>query len=201
MADAAKPPATPERSGGRVRSFLLGARRFHLVVIAVLIVVAVALQAWKMVVVHGLEDDLVAQRTALLAQSRHALETQTTDLLRLSATPLGWAIRSAMLTNASADIDAYMAKLIQSKYVKRVALVDPTGKVIAATDLKLKGQLVGVAFPGTSIDTTEPRVEHLDDVTRVVVPVMDFTRQIGTLIYDYSDESINRHFESPGIVR
>ncbi|MEO8553171.1 MAG: hypothetical protein ABI678_24530 [Kofleriaceae bacterium] len=106
-----------------------------------------------------------------------------------------------MLTNASADIDAYMTKLIQSKYVKRVALVDPSGKVIAATNLKLTGQQVEAAFPGTSVDTTEPRVDHVDDVTRVVVPVMDFTRRIATLIYDYSDDAITRHFATAGGVK
>ncbi|MEO6777274.1 MAG: hypothetical protein ABI437_29765 [Kofleriaceae bacterium] len=159
------------------------------------------LQLWKMVAVHGLENDLTEQRATLISGARVALETQTADLLRLSATPLGWAVRSAMLTNASADIDAYMAKLIHAKYVKQVALVDATGKIIAATNLKLKGQQAAAAFPKTSVDTTEPRVEHVDDVTRVVVPVMDFTRRIGTLIYDYSDDAISRHFESPGIVK
>lgn len=170
-------------------------------VIALLVVLVVAAAVWKVLAVHELEQELAEQRVSLISKSRVALQTQTTDLLRLSTTPLGWAVRSAMLANASSDIDAYMAELIRAKYVKRVALVDLSGTVIAATNLKLTGQPASAAFPGTIIDTSEPRITHIDDVTRAVVPVMDVTRRIGTLIYDYSDDSITRHFDSPARVK
>lgn len=203
--DDLAPPA-PSRPKSSVRprwparavSYVLHARYLHVgAMLALAILLGVVLIS-KSIAVRGLEDDLKQQRTALIDQSRNALEAQTVDLLRLSATPLGWAVRAAMLDpNSLGDIDRYMGRLIKSKYVVRIALVDPEGKVIASTNLKLKGQSAGTAFPGTTVDTTEPRIDRLDDVIRVVVPVMDFTRRIGTLVFDYSMQSISSKLSDP----
>jgi hypothetical protein len=196
-------PAAPQLHSkqpwpARLGSYVRRSPRLHLGAIVVLAILVIVVQLSKVVAVRGLEDDLSRQRAALIEQARAALDAQTVDLLRLSATPLGWAVHAAMLDNSVGDIDIYMGRLIQSKYVRRIALVDPAGVVTASTNLKVKGQPAGAAFPGTDLDTTEPRIDHVDDVIRVVVPVMDFTRRIGTLVFDYSKASITSRLPDAG---
>ncbi|MCX5745334.1 MAG: hypothetical protein NT062_22890 [Proteobacteria bacterium] len=107
------------------------------------------------------------------------------QLLRLSALPLAWAIRGEVLSSNPGNIDTFMEKLVREKSVKRIVFVDAAGKVVSSTNLKLKDQLAATALPGIDLTATQPRVEPAGSDLRIVVPVMSFDRQIGTLVLDY----------------
>ncbi len=184
-------PTTPTKHS-KLGSFLLGAPKFHLGVIVVLALGLTVSVVSRFLTVGNLEGRLIAQKRSLLTKANENLHTQTADLLRLSAAPLGWAIRSAMLTNAMGDVDAYLVKLVENKYVKRVALVDLNDNIVAATNAKIKNQLASTVFLNTKMDVSELQLMPVEGTTRVIVPIMDFTKRIGTLIYEYSDESISR---------
>lgn len=100
--------------------------------------------------------------------------------------PLAWAIRGEVLTNNTSNIDAFMEKLVREKYVKRIVFVDAAGQVVSSTNIKLKNQPAAAALPGVDIVATQPRVDHSGSDLRIIVPVMSFERQIGTLVLDYS---------------
>lgn len=177
--------AAPSR--GRVASFLLGAPRFHLAVIVVLAIATLWFAIWRLVSVGSLEGKVRAERKA----ARAAMIAQSGELLQLSATPMAWAIRAELLANDVGDIDAYMQKLIKEKYVKRIVLIDASGTIIASTNTKLKGQLARVAVPDVALASTQPTVAQAGEDLRLVVPVMDFERQIATLVIDYAGQSID----------
>ena len=80
----------------------------------------------------------------------------------------------------------YMDKLVQEKYVKRIVFVDASGKIVSSTNTKLKDQPAAAALPGIDMMATTPRVDRTGDDLRIVVPVMSYERQVGTLVLDYS---------------
>lgn len=170
------------RPRGRVTAFLRNAPTFHLVLIGLLLALAIALAIWRAISIDRLEDELAATRK----HDREVMFVQSGDLLRLTAIPLAWAIRSAAMSNATGDIDAYMQQLVQEQFVKRIVFVDTSGKVVSSTNMKLKDQPAASVLPGIDLAATAPRVEHAGDDLRIIVPVMSFERQIGTLVLDYS---------------
>ncbi|MBA3499552.1 MAG: hypothetical protein M4D80_28260 [Myxococcota bacterium] len=165
-------------------------QRLLVVIIGILVVSLVILQFTKTSAIAKVEKRLDVRERELVDHARSALEQQTAELLQLSATPLAWAIRSEMMAGDLRNVDAYMLKLVKEKHIKRIALVGRTGTIVAATNLKLKGQSGAAAFPGLVLVGSEARVLSEDEHLRVVVPVMDFEAQIGTLILDYGRASI-----------
>lgn len=167
---------------GRLASFLLGAPKFHLVLIAVLLVTTLGFAMWRSISIYRLEGKIATNKQ----QTRDAMVAQSGELLQLTAIPLAWAIRGEVLTNNTSNIDAYMDKLVQQKYVKRIVFVDGAGRIVASTNVKLKDQPAATALPGVDIVATRPRVDRSGAELQIVVPVMSFERQIGTLVLDYS---------------
>ena len=105
-----EPAATPERPSRGVKGFLLGARRLHLVLIAILSLAVVVLGAWVMIERSRTTHDLARQRAALTERARAALVAQTHELLALSGRPLAWALRTQLLAGGRGDLESYMAE-------------------------------------------------------------------------------------------
>ncbi len=167
---------------GKLTSYLLSAPKFHLALIVVLLATTFGVVIWRSISVHRLDDEIATTKQ----HAREAMVAQSGELLRLTATPLAWAIRGEVLSNQTSNIDAYMDKLVHEKYVKRIVFVDATGTIVASTNAKLKHQPAATALPGIDLAATEPRVDESGDDLRIVVPVMSFERQIGTLVLDYA---------------
>lgn len=114
------------------------------------------------------------------------MTVQAGELLQLTAIPLAWAIRAGVVAGDLRDIDTYMDKLVQEKYVKRIVFVDGAGTIVSSTNTKLKDQPAATVLPGVDMKATTPRVDRAGDDLRIVVPVMSYERQVGTLVLDYS---------------
>lgn len=173
------------RRRARVASLLLEPSKLHLALVVVLLVTTLGFAIWRSLSVRELENEVAASR----AQARDAMRVQAGELLQLTAIPLAWAIRAGVVADDVRDIDMYMDKLVQEKYVKRIVFVDASGKIVSSTNTKLKGQSAATALPGIDMMATTPRVDRTGDDLRIVVPVMSYERQVGTLVLDYSTSS------------
>jgi hypothetical protein len=186
-AAAADAPKSTSASRGRFASYFFGAPKLHLALIVLLSGALVAALVWRFLSVHELEGEIAAGKR----DARAAMVEQSSELLRLTATPMALAIRAELLANDIGDIDAYMNKLITEKFVKRIVLVDAAGTVVSSTNIKLKDQAAAAALPGVDLTMTEPHTTTAGADLRIVVPVMDFERLIGSLVLDYSSQSID----------
>jgi hypothetical protein len=173
--------STPTR-GQRVTRWFVEPSWLHVALAAILAVAVIGLLVWRSVSVQNLEADVRATR----AQAREAMTVQAAELLQLTAIPMAWAIRSAVATNDLRDVDMYMDKLVHEDHVRRVVFVDGTGTIVASTNAKLEDQPAAVAMPGIDMVAAEPRVDRAGDDLRIVVPVMSYERQVGTLVLEYS---------------
>lgn len=172
-------------SGSRVRRWLQGSSRLHAVVIVALAMGLVAMTAARSIEIGRIERRAIDERGEILRAATETMTAQTSALLRLSALPLGWAIRSAMLKDDMGSVDTYLQRIVQERHVKGAALVGADGKVRLASNRKLENRPAAEVFGGVALNEQSPNVITTEGDLRVVVPVMGYDRRLGTLILSY----------------
>ena len=173
----------------RFKRWIGSSPRLHAVVIAVLALALVAGAVAHLIELRGVREAAADERSALVQSATKELTDQRSSLLRLSALPLAWAIRGALLKDDFATADAYVQRMVQEKHVTGVALVTADGKVRLAGSRKLEGHPAEEAFPGVALNDAEPVVVTSDNALRAVVPIMGIDRRLGTLIFSYAAPS------------
>lgn len=159
---------------------------FHAVIIVVLclglVVTAVAGALSRRSEAHR----AAADHAALVRSTNATLAAQTAALLRLTALPLGWAFRGALLKDDLTAIDTYLRRIVQEPHVTGVVLVGPDGVITHASDQKLQGRPAQKVFPEVKLDAQSPASVATDQDVKIVVPVMGYDRRLGTLIFSYA---------------
>lgn len=179
--------AGPSRSSAAVRigEWVKTSGRLHLAVIAVVTLGAIVLAVWLAVTVRRASSSLESQRASLVKSGADAMSRQSAALLKLSALPLAWAMRAALLKDDFQTVDVYLQNMIREPHVTGAVLIGPDGRVRLAGNRKLEKVSVADAFPGISITAERPAVIATGADARVVVPVMGLDRRLGTLILSY----------------
>lgn len=152
------------------------------VAIGVLAVIAIALYAWKVIAVNQAEDRLEEARAEWRAESQEALEERTRTLLRLSAEPLGLAVRDAAMEQNYGTVGNYLDRVARTEGVRGVVLaVGDTVRV--ATDETHTGRALADVMPGGLAAGSEVQIEAAEGGTyRVGVPITGLNERIGTLV-------------------
>ncbi len=172
--------------GERIKHWIVSSPKLHAVIIGALALALVGLAIAHLVAIDRVRDAAAQEHAALVESTTQTLNNETSALLRMSALPLAWALRSALLKDDFASADAYVQRMTQEKHVKAVALVTADGKVRLAGNRKLEGHPAAEAFPGVDLNGSAPAVSPVDHNLRVVVPVMGIDRRLGTLIFSYA---------------
>lgn len=181
-------PGEPPHPGLRRRlvRWLQTNPTLHAVVIVALALGLIALALERTVEISLVKQRAAEERAAVLHSATEALATQTSSLLRLSALPLGWAVRSALLKDDLTSVDTYLQRIVQERHVTGAALVGADGKVRLAGNRKLEKLSAEAAFPGVAISGQSPTVTTGEHDLRAVVPVMGYDRRLGTVIVSYA---------------
>jgi hypothetical protein len=157
----------------------------HAAVVAALVVALVMLVTTYGARLQEIELRHARGKAAIAEHAAHTLERETVSSLRLTALPLGWALRSALLQNQLADAEAYLRRMILEPQVTRALLLDPKGNVWLASDGKQVGQAAATVVPEAPLDGPEPALVQRRTEILVVVPIMGFDRRLGTLVFGY----------------
>jgi hypothetical protein len=160
--------------------------RLHVVIIGVLVLALAGSLGWAALVARRAEGRRAAERASLVRDANDALVAQSSALLRLSALPLGWAIRGALLKNDLSTVDAFLQRMINERHVAGAALIGTDQKVELAGNRKLEKKAAQDVFPGVALDAGEPTVLSTGQDVKVVVPVMGYDRRLGTVILSYA---------------
>ncbi|HEY4184187.1 MAG TPA: hypothetical protein VGP07_03920 [Polyangia bacterium] len=158
----------------------------HAVVVVLLSLAVIVASISGVVSRRQLERRASAQQDELLRSTTATLAGQASALLRLTALPLGWAFRSALLKDDLAAIDTYLRRMVQEPHVTDVALVGTDGVISHASDQKLQGRLAQKAFPEVALDGQSPASVVTGHEVRIVVPIMGYDRRLGTLVFSYA---------------
>jgi hypothetical protein len=132
------------------------------------------------------------QRKNLTAQADSAIVNQNKAMLKLSAKPLVWAVRSEMLRNNLDEINVFNTDLVKEKNVLEISLLNAEGKIINSTDKKIEGSMAKIAGYEQYLKTDSVAVYDLNDSTsRLVAPIMGYQSKLGVLVLDYKIQKFN----------
>ncbi|WP_017258747.1 hypothetical protein [Pedobacter arcticus] len=121
----------------------------------------------------------------LIIEADSALVNQNRAMLKMSAKPLVWAVRSEMLRNNLDEINVFNTDLVKEKNVMEVTLLNAVGKIINSTDKKLEGTMAQDVYM-SYLKTDSVEVLTLSDSTaRLVAPVMGYQSKLGVIILNY----------------
>lgn len=194
--DASRPPSNvqgalaAETRRERLKRWVASSPRLHAAIIGALALALVVLGVAHLIVVKRVRDAAIDERAAVLQSATQTMAAQTSSLLRLSALPLGWAIRSALLKDDFAAADAYLQRVAQEKHVTGAALVTVDGKVRLAGSRKLEGRPATDVFPGVPLNESAPVVISSEHELRAVIPIMEIDRRLGTFIFSYTAPTV-----------
>lgn len=184
-----------ESSGARARG-----RNVRIGIVAALIVAIGVVYVWKEVSVGQVRAELTAERDSLHQRALRALEGRTAELLRLSAVPLGWAVRSGVQRRDLGAVGGFLDEFVQEPGVRGAVLAGPGDSILAATDSNLEGQPFSAHFPGELLRLSEPGVSGPEGPAgfyRVAVPILGPTRSLGVLVVEYAPEETLPLLPSP----
>lgn len=157
---------------------------YRWIIIIVLIVVGAGLYFYQSYQLSHLKKDLTAQADS-------ALVNQNQTMLKMSAKPLVWAIRSEMLRNNLDEINVFNTDLVKEENVVEVTLLNGVGNIINSTDKKLEGTMASEEYM-RFLKTDSVQVFSLSDSTsRLVAPVMGYQSKLGVVILSYKVVKFN----------
>ena len=171
------------------------ASKVWLAIVVILILVIVGLYVSNYLAARDANRRLQETETSLEAQAHAALVEQAHEMLRLSAVPLSWAVRSEMMRGNTAQIDDYLQRFVKEPNVSRIALV-VDGSIQIATDKKLEDQNASEVFPIEALEVDEATVvDSNSGEVFLAVPVVGLDERLGTLILVYSRANIDAHLK------
>lgn len=160
-------------------------------IVGLLLLVIAGMYAWRLVSVGEVRREAAVVRDTLHARAFRAIDLRMQELLRLSAVPLGWAVRSEILRRNWEQANAFLTELVQEPGVEQIVIGGPRDSVLLATDKVLEGRAFSSLFPEELLRRTDPSVERLPDgVYRVAVPLLGPTRTLGVLVLTYQPQAI-----------
>ncbi len=166
-------------------------RSLWLWIIGLLLLVVVGVYAWKEIQLGDVRGEAEQQRQALVERAGEQVDARTQRLLRLTAQPLGWAVRSEMIRRNLDQVDAYLAEFVQEEGVESAVLAGERDTVLVATDRRFQGARFSEHFPAELLERDQTTVEAADQARlRLVVPIMGINRRLGTLVVIYRPEEL-----------
>ena len=180
MADDAAASSPPRKKTNWKRRLWLG-------LVAILLLVAGGLYVWKLGAVNQVANAMAEQRDSLVRSAEERLERRTTELLRMSAVPLGFAVREPVLAENFGLVDQYLAALVQEPGIRQALVVDRSDSVLVATDRDLRGgRLPAAALPDGLLPVAETTVRTGPGGSWfAAVPLTGINRRVGTLVVEY----------------
>lgn len=182
MADDAASPSPSSRGSWK--------RRLWLGLVAVLVLVAGGFYVWKLVAVNQVQSAMEEQRDSLVRAAEERLDARTEELLRMSAVPLGFAVRQSVLDGNFGLVDEYLSGLVQEPGVRQALVVDRSDSILVATNRNLRGQrFSAAALPVGLLGASETTVRvGAGGSYFVAVPITGINRTAGTLVVEYRPE-------------
>jgi hypothetical protein len=163
--------------------------RFFIYTLLVLVLVILGMYLWKVLAVRSLDKKMDLQRTEMIQKQQMALDIQARDMLRLSALPLAWAVRTEMMRENLSQVDDYFRDFVREEGVLSIFLIDKENKVVLATNRKLETQSAGQVVSQTIRDAKDIVIENTGSGLRLGVPIMGFKEKMGLLVVDYQTQN------------
>jgi hypothetical protein len=185
--------SSPNGDGGRMVRFAKAvAGNWRLIFTLVLLFLIALTYQWKIIAVEKAEQEKKLQKRLLTEKAGQLVAEKNKLLLRLTAIPLAWVVRTEMARSNYDSIDEYFNYLVKQDRFRLILLARSDGKIIVATDKRMEGSPVSKFYPLSVLTQTETSVNLQEDGSMMAVtPVMGLAGNRGVLILMYSPETLN----------
>jgi hypothetical protein len=120
------------------------------------------------------------------ARAADALIRESEEVHRLLGATIAWTIASALTRKKDNELELYFHELTKNEHIDLVVFADPKGKVMLASDGRLKGADFGQHFPATLLQETAVSIHRGTNATnRLVMPVHRSGARLGTAMLVY----------------
>lgn len=197
IADGGPPGQTGSQEVPKRSIFATVKKHWRLLFTLFLLFLIAVMYQWKTISVNSVKEEMKAERIHLTAKVNQIVLDKNLELVRLSAIPLSWAVRSEMVKGNHENIDQYFKQLVRANRFRSITLSASDGKIIVATDKSLEGKMVANVYSPTVRDQFETTVKVLPNgEIMAVVPVLGVAGKLGVMVLVYAPETIN--LETPG---
>ncbi|WP_114649427.1 hypothetical protein [Pseudothauera hydrothermalis] len=156
----------------------------------VLLVLLLVVFAWQSFAVAQAERRLEAERHALIEQQNdlqaaaaQAMKHADNRTRQWFGTALAWAVRAEMIRGNLDQIDQYFSALVRTHGLALALLVDPTGKVLVASDRAYVDKPLPAGFSSALLQADSfQTVSGEDGSERMAIPIHGLNARIGTVI-------------------
>ena len=191
-------PKNPDSGGSRmVRFFKAVAVNWRLVFTLALLLLIALMYQWKIIAVEKSEQEKLQQIRLLTEKAGQVVTEKNKALMRLTAIPLSWVVRTEITRGGYDNIDQYFSYLVKQDRFMLILLARPDGKIVVATDKRMEGSPVSKFYPPSVLELTETSITiQKDGRMMAVVPVTGLAGKAGVLILVYTPEALN--LNTPG---
>ncbi len=192
IADGGPPGQAGSKSDSKRSTFVLVKKHWRLLFTLLLLFLIAVMYQWKTISVNSVKDKMKAERKHLTAKVNQIVLDKNLELVRLSAIPLSWAVRSEMAKENHENIDQYFKQLVRVNRFRSITLSAADGKIIVATDKSLEGKMVANVYSPAVRDQFETTVKPLPNgEIMAVAPIMGVAGKLGVMVLVYAPETIN----------
>lgn len=187
------PPGNPAKNeDSKSGLFVTVIKHWRLLFTLFLLFLIAIMYQWKTISVNSVREEVKVERKNLTAKVNQIVLERNLELVRLSAIPLSWAVRSEMVKENHENINQYFKQLVQANRFRSITLSAADGKIIVATDKSLEGKMVANVYSPTVQDQFETTVKVLPNrEIMAVVPVLGVAGKLGVMVLVYVPETIN----------
>lgn len=157
-------------------------KNFPRYLVMLLLACIAAVYAWKIVSERELRTSIENQSI----ESSSLLKERTRSLLRLTAKPLAWVVRTEVMNGNLGRVKNYFRDFVKEPDIERIMYVRNDGKIIVATDKNLEGQEISNHLRDSFNTRNETVIdEDKDGTLRVMIPIMGYSAILGTVVVSY----------------
>lgn len=172
--------------------FLAVKNHWRLIFTLFLLFLIAIMYQWKTIAVNSVKDKMKIERKQLTTKVNQIVLNKNLELVRLSAIPLSWAVRSEMVKENYENIDQYFKQLVRANDFTSISLSAADGKIIVATDKSLEGKMIADVYSPAVQNQFETTVKALPNgEIMAVVPVLGVAGKLGVMVLVYAPETTN----------
>jgi hypothetical protein len=174
---ADRPPAGPAPAARSNRPFWIA--------IGVLVLLLIAMYAWKVASVNRIEDQLAEQQQAWEQGARHAVQQNTRAMLGLAAVPLGLSAREEAMSRNYGLMQERFERMLREPGVERVLYATASDSIAVSTDRSLIGKPLSAAIAVQYSRPVGTNVVLEDGAYQAVVPITGLNERLGVVILTF----------------
>ncbi|MFD3002426.1 PDC sensor domain-containing protein [Pontibacter toksunensis] len=152
----------------------------------ILLLALLGLYLYKESQLNDVRKQAELEQAAVLERANKRISENNNYLLQVLTKPFSWALRTALLSGNTEQVDQYLFQFVQEEKFALVLVADENGNIISSTDQNFTGAAFADHFKPEYLKADSTIVDDSNPERMVVVsPIMGLNSKVGTLLAVY----------------